>query len=166
MSFAAVPPNSQLVLTDLNILLFFDILLDHFSVDANGAHKIPSRPDVKTPVFLAQLRKISPQIFRTLSLKYFHHMRWGVLRWHRHIHVNMIRSYGSFQDINIQPFTKLRENLFEPALDIFGLQYFDYLRTDPLFCRVVRLTRIPHRTKISTALKQSSAAERTFTPGK
>jgi hypothetical protein len=34
------------------------------------------------------------------------------------------------------------------------LKYLDYLRTDPLFCRVVRLTRIPLRTKISTALKQ------------
>ena len=34
------------------------------------------------------------------------------------------------------------------------LQHIDYLWSDPLFCRVVRLTRIPHRTKISTALKQ------------
>ena len=34
------------------------------------------------------------------------------------------------------------------------LHHLDYLRSDPLFCRVVRLTRIPHRTKISTALKQ------------
>lgn len=34
------------------------------------------------------------------------------------------------------------------------LQHIDYLRSDPLFCRVVRLTRIPHRTKISMALKQ------------
>jgi hypothetical protein len=34
------------------------------------------------------------------------------------------------------------------------LQHIDYLKTDPLFCRVVRLTRIPHRTKLSTALKQ------------
>ena len=34
------------------------------------------------------------------------------------------------------------------------LQHIDYLRSDPLFCRVIRLTRIPHRTKLSTALKQ------------
>jgi hypothetical protein len=34
------------------------------------------------------------------------------------------------------------------------LQHIEYLRNDPLFCRVVRLTRIPHRTKLSTALKQ------------
>ncbi len=34
------------------------------------------------------------------------------------------------------------------------LQHIDYLRSDPLFCRVARLTRIPHRTNISTALKQ------------
>ena len=34
------------------------------------------------------------------------------------------------------------------------LQHIDYLRTDPLFRRVVRLTRIPHRTKLSTSLKQ------------
>jgi hypothetical protein len=37
------------------------------------------------------------------------------------------------------------------------LQHIDYLRSDPLFCRVARLTRIPHRTKISTALKQFSS---------
>jgi hypothetical protein len=34
------------------------------------------------------------------------------------------------------------------------LKHLDYLRSDPLFCRVVRLTRIPHRTKLSSALKQ------------
>ena len=34
------------------------------------------------------------------------------------------------------------------------LYHLDYLKNDPLFCRVVCLTRIPHRTKISTALKQ------------
>lgn len=34
------------------------------------------------------------------------------------------------------------------------LKHLDYLRSDPLFCRVVRLTRIPHRTKLSTSLKQ------------
>ena len=34
------------------------------------------------------------------------------------------------------------------------LQHIEYLQNDPLFRRVVRLTRIPHRTKLSTALKQ------------
>jgi hypothetical protein len=34
------------------------------------------------------------------------------------------------------------------------LRHLDYLKNDPLFCRIVRLTRIPHRTKISSALKQ------------
>lgn len=34
------------------------------------------------------------------------------------------------------------------------LLHLDYLNSDPLFCRVIGLTRIPHRTKISTALKQ------------
>ena len=34
------------------------------------------------------------------------------------------------------------------------LHHIEYLRDDPLFKRVTRLTRIPHRTKLSTALKQ------------
>ncbi len=34
------------------------------------------------------------------------------------------------------------------------LQHLDFIKNDPLFCRVVGLTRIPHRTKVSTALKQ------------
>jgi hypothetical protein len=34
------------------------------------------------------------------------------------------------------------------------LQHIEYLKNDPLFCRVVQLTRIPHRTKLSSALKQ------------
>lgn len=34
------------------------------------------------------------------------------------------------------------------------LQHIEYLKNDPLFHRIVRLTRIPHRTKLSTALKQ------------
>lgn len=34
------------------------------------------------------------------------------------------------------------------------LQHLDYLCSDPLFHRTARLTRIPHRTKLSKALKQ------------
>ena len=34
------------------------------------------------------------------------------------------------------------------------LHHVDYLRNDPLFCRVIGLTKIPHRTKISRSLKQ------------
>lgn len=34
------------------------------------------------------------------------------------------------------------------------LQHLEFIKNDPLFCRVVGLTRIPHRTKVSTALKQ------------
>ena len=34
------------------------------------------------------------------------------------------------------------------------LRHLDHLNTDPLFSRVVGLSRIPHRTKVSTALKQ------------
>ncbi len=34
------------------------------------------------------------------------------------------------------------------------LQHLDFIKNDPLFCRVIGLTRIPHRTKLSTALKQ------------
>ena len=33
------------------------------------------------------------------------------------------------------------------------LQHLEYLESDPLFCGIVRLTRIPYRTKVSTALK-------------
>ena len=32
--------------------------------------------------------------------------------------------------------------------------HLEYLKSDPLFCRIIRITRIPHRTKVSTALKQ------------
>lgn len=35
-----------------------------------------------------------------------------------------------------------------------AVHHINYLKTDPLFKRVVRLTRIPHRTKLSMALKQ------------
>lgn len=34
------------------------------------------------------------------------------------------------------------------------LRHIDFVKDDPLFKRIVRLTRIPHRTKLSTALKQ------------
>ena len=34
------------------------------------------------------------------------------------------------------------------------LHHIEYLQDDPLFKRATRLTRIPHRTKLSTALKQ------------
>lgn len=34
------------------------------------------------------------------------------------------------------------------------LHHLEYLKDDPLFRRIIRLTHIPHRTKLSTALKQ------------
>jgi hypothetical protein len=80
MSFAAVPPKTKLGLTDFIILLLFDILPDHFSVDTNGTDKIASGSYVKTPVFLVQFREISPHAFGTLALQYFHHLGGGVLR--------------------------------------------------------------------------------------
>ena len=39
MSFAAVLPKLQLVITDLMVLLFLNIFLDDVSVDANTAHQ-------------------------------------------------------------------------------------------------------------------------------
>jgi hypothetical protein len=38
------------------------------------------------------------------------------------------------------------------------LQYIEYLKNDPLFRRILRLTRIPHRTKLSRVLKQFTSA--------
>jgi len=40
MSFIAVLPKSQLILTDLIALLHFDISSDRFSVDTNRSHEI------------------------------------------------------------------------------------------------------------------------------
>lgn len=34
------------------------------------------------------------------------------------------------------------------------LQHIEYLKNDPLFFRIMRITRIPHRTKLLTTLKQ------------
>ncbi len=78
-----------------------------------------------------------------------HYLR--IYRIHRRIKKGL-NSYGFKGDYSIG------DILFILLIMVFlgaeRLQHIDYLRTDPLFCRVVRLTRIPHRTKLSTALKQ------------
>jgi hypothetical protein len=62
------------------------------------------------------------------------------------------KSYGFKGDYSIGDILFLMLTML--LLGTERLHHIDYLRGDPLFRRVVRLTRIPHRTKLSTALKQ------------
>jgi hypothetical protein len=70
---------------------------------------------------------------------------------HRRIK-DSLKSYNFKGDYNIG------DILYVLLISLFvgseRLRHLDYLKNDPLFCRIVRLTRIPHRTKISSALKQ------------
>jgi len=63
-----------------------------------------------------------------------------------------VKSYGFKGDYGICDILFLL--LIMVLIGAERFQHICYLKTDPLFCRVVRLTRIPHRTKLSTALKQ------------
>jgi hypothetical protein len=63
-----------------------------------------------------------------------------------------VKSYGFKGDYGIGDILFLL--LIMILIGAERLQHIGYLKTDPLFCRVVRLTRIPHRTKLSTGLKQ------------
>jgi hypothetical protein len=63
-----------------------------------------------------------------------------------------VKSYGFKGDYGIGDILFLL--LIMVLIGAERLQHIGYLKTDPLFCRVVRLTRIPHRTKLSTVLKQ------------
>lgn len=65
---------------------------------------------------------------------------------------NTLKSYGFKGDYGIGDIVFIL--LVMLLIGAERLQHIDYLRSDPLFRRVVRLTRIPHRTKLSTALKQ------------
>jgi len=62
------------------------------------------------------------------------------------------KSYGFKGDYSIGDI--LFVMLIMLLLGVERLQHIDFIRSDPLFKRIVRLTRIPHRTKLSTALKQ------------
>jgi hypothetical protein len=62
------------------------------------------------------------------------------------------KSYGFKGDYSIGDILFLMLTML--LLGTERLHHIDYLKGDPLFRRVVRLTRIPHRTKLSTALKQ------------
>lgn len=65
---------------------------------------------------------------------------------------NTFKSYGFKGDYSIGDILFML--LIMLLLGTERLQHLDFLRGDPLFQRVIRLTRIPHRTKLSTALKQ------------
>jgi len=62
------------------------------------------------------------------------------------------KSYGFKGDYNIGDILFLV--LIMVLLGAERLQHIEFIQNDPLFKRVVGLTRIPHRTKLSTAMKQ------------
>jgi len=62
------------------------------------------------------------------------------------------KSYGFKGDYNIGDILFIV--LIMVILGAERLQHIEFVQNDPLFKRVVGLTRIPHRTKLSTALKQ------------
>ena len=68
------------------------------------------------------------------------------------------RIKGSLKSYNFSGDYNIGDILYVLLISLFvgseRLRHLDYLKNDPLFCRIVRLTRIPHRTKISSALKQ------------
>jgi hypothetical protein len=70
---------------------------------------------------------------------------------------NIFKSYGFKGDYNIGDI--LFMILIMLIVGTERLQHLDFLRGDPLFQRVIRLTRIPHRTKLSTALKPEFNSE-------
>jgi hypothetical protein len=63
-----------------------------------------------------------------------------------------LKSYGFKGDYSIGDILMIL--LIMILIGTERLQHIDYVKDDPLFRRVIRLTRIPHRTKLSTALKQ------------
>jgi hypothetical protein len=78
-----------------------------------------------------------------------HYLR--LYRIHARLNQNL-KAYGFKGDYGIGDILFILLIMF--LIGAERLQHIDYLRTDPLFRRVVRLTRIPHRTKLSTSLKQ------------
>jgi hypothetical protein len=78
-----------------------------------------------------------------------HYLR--IYNIHRRIKQSL-RRYGFKGDYNIGDILFIL--LIMLLIGTERLQHIDYLRSDPLFKRVICLTRIPHRTKLSTALKQ------------
>jgi hypothetical protein len=110
----------------------------------------------KKSALIARKNKILPIRFIGQDMTTFsgltlidHYLR--IYRIHRRLK-QCLKGHGFKGDYNIG------DILFILLVMVFigaeRLQHVDYLRTDPLFCRVVRLTRIPHRTKLSTTLKQ------------
>lgn len=75
----------------------------------------------------------------------------GLYRIHSRIRQSF-RSYGFKGDYSVADI--LYVVLIVLLLGAERLHHIDFIRDDPLFKRVVRLTRIPHRTTVTRALKQ------------
>lgn len=105
---------------------------------------------------IARRNKILPVQFVRQDMATFsgltlidHYLR--VYRIHRRLKDTM-KDYGFKGDYSIGDI--LFVLLVMLLIGAERLQHLEYLKSDPLVCRVVRLARIPHRTKVSTALKQ------------
>ena len=57
MSYVVVFPQAQLFASQFFILLLTHIILDDVPIYPNRTGKIPSRPDMESPIPLTQIRK-------------------------------------------------------------------------------------------------------------
>ena len=96
----------RLLFLGLNIL--HDHLIGHI---ARTSHKVPSSPDMTSPILLPYVWKLHQDLPRCLSFDILHQLTCRKTRGHRHKQMYMIPRYMPFQDLNIVRQTDLSHQL-------------------------------------------------------
>ena len=88
--------------------MMLQVLFNHlFRQFARGHTKIPSCPEMPTPVTLPQIRKALKQLRRTAPLDTTHDLAWRQIRRRRNQQVHVVFTHNTFENIDLEGLTRL-----------------------------------------------------------
>ena len=119
------------------------VVLDHLVTHYSSTpHSVTYRPEVLTPVTLAQIREFLLQMVRCPAFQFLHQQTYALMRRILYVHVDMILAHHSFQNMNILTVAYLNQLFTAAFLDI-TLQHF------------IAVLRRPHQVTCNTAYRMT-----------
>ena len=123
--------NLELIISLRLRLLGLNILHDHLIGHiARTSHKVPSSPDMTSPILLPYVWKLHQYLPRGLAFDILHQLTCRKTRRHRHKQMYMIPRYMPFQDLDLVRQTDLSHQLSD-SKSYFLSQYRSTVFRDP-----------------------------------
>ncbi len=105
------------------MVLIFNVLFDHLIRDvAAAATEVAPRPEMASPILLAQMGKLRQQMVRCLPFQSLHQLTDGHLRRNRDEKMHMILRKSAFYDVDFLAATDFPQQFPYPVAD-FSVQH-------------------------------------------